>query len=335
MAHSHLGLALWDKGRLDEAIAECREAIRLDKNNAAAHTNLGLALQSKGRLDEAIAEYREAIEINENLPKVHCKAHYNLGNALREKGDFPGAIAEYRQAIALDPDYAFAHCNLGLALWRYQGEFRQALEELRRGHELGAKDSRWRYPSAQWVRQCERLVELDTRLPDFLAGNATPASPAERIELAGLCSLKRLHGAATRFYEQAFAADPKLAEHVDAHRYNAACAAALAGCGQGKDADQLEDSERRSLRRQALDWLRADLAAWERVLEKQPKDRPAATVTKALQHWLVDPDFAGVRGPQTLAMLTDAERQPWQDLWDRVAATVARATATPEKKGAK
>ena len=32
-----------------------------------------------------------------------------------------------------------------------------------------------------------------------------------------------------------------------------------AGCGQGKDADQLHDEERAVLRRQALDWLRQDL----------------------------------------------------------------------------
>ena len=46
-----------------------------------------------------------------------------------------------------------------------------------------------------------------------------------------------LNCAAARFYEEAFAAQPKLADDLGAaHRYNAACAAALAGCGQSKDA---------------------------------------------------------------------------------------------------
>src|SRR5437763_2953473 len=48
----------------------------------------------------------------------------------------------------------------------------------------------------------------------------------------------------------ALAADPRTSVH-----YNAACAAALAGCGQGKDADQSDEKERGRLRRQALDWL--------------------------------------------------------------------------------
>src|SRR5215472_4056243 len=43
-------------------------------------------------------------------------------------------------------------------------------------------------------------------------------------------------------------------------RYNAANAAALAGCGQGEDAAKLNDNERTRLRQQALTWLRADLA---------------------------------------------------------------------------
>src|SRR5262249_6383302 len=156
---------------------------------------------------------------------------------------------------------------------------------------------RWPYPSAQWVRECERLVELDERLPGFLAGKTTPVSPAEGIEVARVCSPKRLHRAAAHFYEEAFAAEPKLADNLGAaHRYNAACAAALAGCGQGKDAGKLDDKERARLRRQALDWLRTDLEAWGRLLDDGPdRARTVATVTKVLKHWLVDADFSRVR----------------------------------------
>ena len=55
-----------------------------------------------------------------------------------------------------------------------------------------------------------------------------------------------------------------------------------------------------------------------------------------MRHWLGDPDFAGVRGPEALAKLPEAEREPWQKLWDDVANTLARAQAdtTPEKKSA-
>jgi hypothetical protein len=53
-----------------------------------------------------------------------------------------------------------------------------------------------------------------------------------------------LYAAAARFFDEAFAAQSSLADDLSSqHRYNAACAAALAGCGQGKDADDLSEQE--------------------------------------------------------------------------------------------
>jgi hypothetical protein len=54
------------------------------------------------------------------------------------------------------------------------------------------------------------------------------------------------------------------------HRYNAACAAALAACGQGKDSAKRDAQERARLRRQALDWLREGLEALDLQLKKDP-----------------------------------------------------------------
>jgi hypothetical protein len=39
-----------------------------------------------------------------------------------------------------------------------------------------------------------------------------------------------------------------------------------------------------------------------------------------VQHWLQDPDFAGVRGPEALGRLPEAERRDWQRLWEEVEA---------------
>jgi hypothetical protein len=176
------------------------------------------------------------------------------------------------------------------------------------------------------VRHCERLVELDGRLPGFLEGMTTPADPDERIELAELCTLKRLHRAAARFYKEALAAQPKLA---GAHRYNAACAAALAGCGQGKDANKLDEKERARLLRLALDWLRADLTVWRKHWEsKEAKVRPI--VRQKMLDWLADTDFAGVRGP-ALSKLPEGERQSWDQLWREVE-DLRRQAAAPSRK---
>jgi hypothetical protein len=37
-----------------------------------------------------------------------------------------------------------------------------------------------------------------------------------------------------------------------------------------------------------------------------------------LEHWQQDADLASVRDPQALAQLLEDERQPWQQLWQKV-----------------
>jgi len=62
---------------------------------------------------------------------------------------------------------------------------------------------------------------------------------------------------------------------------------ALAGCGQGSDAANLASQEFIRLRGQALAWLRADLAAWQILLKKEP-GQARITVQKAMRHWQQD-----------------------------------------------
>jgi tetratricopeptide (TPR) repeat protein len=327
-AHYCLGNALQDKGQLDEAIAEYREALRIKPELAEAHYNLGNALKAKGQLDEAIAEYRQAIRLKKDYAEAHC----NLGSALDARGRLDEAIAEYQKALRLKKDYAEAHCNLGSSFKR-QGRFREAVEEYRLGHELGSRNPRWHYPSAQWLRNAERLADLDARLPALLQGREQPKDADERLALAWLCQQhKALFAAAARWYGEAFAAQPSLADDLPSgRRYDAACAAALAGCGRGKDGAQSDAKGRARLRRQALDWLRADLGAWGQRLEKEP-DKARPVVLRQMKHWLADPDFAGVRGPEALAKLPEGERSDWQKLWADVEATLAKVRQENDRK---
>jgi hypothetical protein len=127
------------------------------------------------------------------------------------------------------------------------------------------------------------------------------------------------------FAQQVAATEDRSAQH----RYNASCAAALAGCGRGKEAAALGDKERRRLRRQARDWLQSDLHAWRQLLQKQP-DKAGPVVGQKMRHWSHDPDFDGVRGA-ALARLPQAERPGWQQLWADVAGTLAKARQQPRR----
>jgi tetratricopeptide (TPR) repeat protein/tRNA A-37 threonylcarbamoyl transferase component Bud32 len=322
MAHNNLGTALKSQGDLPGAIGEYKKAVALDPMYAQAYGNLGLALHAQGDAAGAIAEFRKAVILD---PK-NAKAHYNLGYALKVRRDMAGAKAEFRKAIALDPKLAEAHCNLGLAL-RQQGRLLESLASLRRGLALGARQPGWPFPSARWVNQAERLVELDKQLPAFLKRERQPRNAAETLELAAFCQqpFKQLYAAAARYYREAFAAQPKLAEALRAgHRYHAACAAALAGCGQGKDAAPPDAKQRSRLRRQALAWLRADLSAWHDLLQKTPK-QAQSFAGQTVRHWQQDTDLAGVRDQAGLAKLPERERQEWAKLWADVAALLVRS----------
>jgi tetratricopeptide (TPR) repeat protein len=325
-AHNNLGNALLDKGQVDEAVACLKKAIELNPKYAVAHYDLGVALRKQRKLEEAVAEYREAIALKPD----YAMAHNNLGNLLREKGQLEEAITEFREAIRIKKDSAEAYCSLGNALAQ-KGEFQQAVEYLRRGHELGSRNPSWRHPSAQWLRDAERCVELDAKLLKVLKGELEPADAAERLALAQLCQLpcKKQYAAAVRFFQEAFDADPKLAEGLNTqHRYNAACAAALAGYGRGKDADQLDEPKRASLRHQALAWLRADLKKWTEILQQGSfLQRPA--VLDTLRHWQKDTDFDDVRNEQALANLPETERRQWQQLWQEVEALLQSPKTPP------
>jgi hypothetical protein len=246
-------------------------------------------------------------------------------------GDRAEAEAAFRLAICLEPDRAEPYCNLGHAL-RFQARFAESLTAYQRGHELGSKQPGWKYPSERWAGEAQQLIALDTVLAAIDQGAPVNLTAGHCIPLAQFCQLyKKRFVAAKGFYERAFAAEPKLADDLNkGHRYDAASAAALAGCGQGSDTARLAEGERARLRqqarlrRQALAWLRADLEAWGKLLEKEA-DKARPVVLQQMKHWLADPDFAAVRGEQALARLPEAERLAWQKLWAGVADTLARA----------
>jgi tetratricopeptide (TPR) repeat protein len=62
--HNLMGIALAERGRIDEAIAEFREAARLEPDSARTHWHLGAALASRGARDEAIEHLRRSVQLD-------------------------------------------------------------------------------------------------------------------------------------------------------------------------------------------------------------------------------------------------------------------------------
>jgi tetratricopeptide (TPR) repeat protein len=324
--HHGLAVALTSQGKLEEAIVQLREAIRIRPDFANARISLGVALMDQGKVEEAITEYRTAIRLKPD----YALTHYNLGSALRAQEKVEEAIAEYHTALRLKPDYAEVHCNLGHVL-RQQGRYAEALSEIERGHALGSQRTDWPYPSAEWVRQARVLVGLEGRLPALLQAKDLPANADETLTLADLCYQKELHAASARFWLDVFQKQPALAEDLKSgNRYNAACAAALAGGGKGQDEPRLDNAAKARWRTQARDWLKADLAAWAKALVSGP---PTArtSIQQNLQHWKTDSDLAGIRDGGALAKLPADEQKACGTLWAEVDAMLTQAGGRPSR----
>jgi Flp pilus assembly protein TadD len=306
------------QGKLDESIVEYREAIRLKPDDADAHTNLGVVLGQLGKLEEAIVEYREAIRLKPD----DALAHANLGIVLHQLGKLEESIVEYREAIRLKPDDAAPHANLGNVL-RQQGKLEEAMDAIRHAAQLAPPGSAVAQFAREMVPALERQIDVARRLPAVLNGEDEPQDAGEAIALARLCAEKGLHAAAARFWSEALAADPQLADEPrGAHRYNAACSAALAASGKG-DGEALGDEQRVALRKQALDWLRADLTLWTSRLDSATaEDR--RTILKNVEHWQRDPDLAGIRDAESRALLSAQERQTLEQLWADIEALLTR-----------
>jgi tetratricopeptide (TPR) repeat protein len=319
-AHANLGLALSELGNQNEAITEFRAAIRLEPDYAEAHRNLGYALMKQGKGDEAASEFREAIHLRPH----RAEAHYGLGILLTNQGKEDKAIAEYRTAIQLKPDYAEAYCNLGNVLLQ-KGDFADAVQMRGKGHELGSRKTDWRYPSALWVAEAERMLALSRRLPAVLQGKDWPHDNLERLTLAQMAYNGKRYVGATTLWAEALKNDPKIADDRQAqHRYNAACAAALAAAG--KDKPPLDEAAKVRWRKQAVDWMKSELAIWTKLLETGPT-QTRQSVTGILEHWKEDPDLVSIRDPASLSKLPEPERKACQALWAEVDALLAKVRA--------
>ncbi len=309
-ARSQFANALLEQGNLDEAICEYRTVVQLQPHDSEAHNSLGIALHDQGKLDEAIVEYRKAIQLK---PDYHWP-HNNLGNSLRSQGKLDEAIAEYHKAIQLKPEEYLPHRNLGHAL-RQLGDYAGSLAEFRKANDLGSKQAGWKEPSAEWVAEAERMAAAAPRLPAILKGDDRPRDIAERLMFAQMAYDRKHFAAAARLWAKALEADPARANDlVAAYRYNAACAAALAGSGKGADEPPPDEPARSRFRTEAHDWLRADLVLRSKQLQSgQPADRTAAQ--QALRHWKQDADLVGIRDAGALAKLPPEEQKASRALW--------------------
>ncbi len=309
---------------------------RLQHNCSATLTNIGNLLSAIGQRAEAMKAHEESLAILRKLASEHAEApeyasalgaslnnlaHMDL--AARRFGEAHDRLREavkwQRKALAAYP----AHPDYRQFLGNHLRNLRQAAIGL--GDSEGAAEAEREL--AQLRDSDPAIVVLDARLAAVIKGTEQSRNQDERLALAQRAYDKALHATSARLWAEALTANPALAaDRTAQHPYNAACAAALAGSGQAKDDPAPDEAAKVKLRKQALEWLKAEHAVWSKLLESDAvKARPL--VAKALADWQKDTDLAGIRDKKELAKLPEAERSAFQQLWSDVDSLLTKASS--------
>jgi tetratricopeptide (TPR) repeat protein len=136
LAWSHLGVALAEAGRRDEARRAFEAALAIQPRHAEAENNLGQLLLEQGAPREALSHFERALGLEPGL----SQAAGNLGAALAALGRDEEALRAFRRAAELAPGEAASWWNLGLQFLRLERR-EEALEALRRAGDLAPLDA--------------------------------------------------------------------------------------------------------------------------------------------------------------------------------------------------
>lgn len=130
-AYNGLCVAEATLGRNEEAISHCRQALRISPGNPNAHYNLGNIYDRAGRQAEAVEEYAKAVEAKPD----YAEAYYGMGDAYTDLGRESEAITAFERAVKARPGFAEALFALG-GLYFKTGRLSEALDAARRAARL-------------------------------------------------------------------------------------------------------------------------------------------------------------------------------------------------------
>ncbi len=229
MAHSNLGVALKDAGRLEDAIPHYEASLRVNPEDYKARINLGFAMIRQGDPDAAIRHFSESLRINHRDALAHftlgmllkkqgkcseavlhfseslvikpgnADAHENWGICLSTMGDLPEAVRQFSQALGINPRSVPAHMNLGITLMR-QGRPSDAIRHFQEALEIRPHDPKALFFLGTALNEAGMPQEAVEHLKESL--EIRPGSAQVHNQL-GIALAKRgdLSGAADHFFQ--------------------------------------------------------------------------------------------------------------------------------------
>jgi tetratricopeptide (TPR) repeat protein len=165
--HNNLAIVYQQQGRHREAVAECREAIRLDPAYGAPRVVLGGSLLALGRVAEATTALETAVRL---LPRERG-ARELLGRAYDRAGRPGSAVEQYtavREMAPGDPEaaYQLGRAYLRLSEWA-MGRLRDIDPRSARIYQALGHNYRVQGRTDLAVRAFELATQKDPRLPEI------------------------------------------------------------------------------------------------------------------------------------------------------------------------
>jgi tetratricopeptide (TPR) repeat protein len=133
--YNSVGITLVSQGKMEEAVGNYEQAIRLNPKYYEAYYNLGVTYYRQGKTDLAVINYEKSLQGDPN----NYRGHYGLGVAFYTMGNFELAKTHYIQALKLKPDYTLAYKALVVDSVR-QGDLDEAIEYYKKVLEIDPKD---------------------------------------------------------------------------------------------------------------------------------------------------------------------------------------------------
>jgi len=146
------GVALFQRGYLDQAAASFQQVIASKPNEPEAYYNLGTLYLRKNAFAEARGYLEQTVKLRPNYPE----AWNNLGMISAQQGQNDDAIRNFKESLRQRPDYAIALLNLG-NVYRRQGDFAEAEKLLKRALELEPENPEVHYNLGMLYARQEQL----------------------------------------------------------------------------------------------------------------------------------------------------------------------------------
>lgn len=101
---------------------------------AESHFDRGVAHFDKGEYDAALAAWNQALAIKQD----YAEAYVNMGIAYGKLGQYALALTACNKATAIKPNYAGAYCNRAVAYY-FRREYDNAWADVKNCHRLGGQ----------------------------------------------------------------------------------------------------------------------------------------------------------------------------------------------------